>query len=945
MKKILLIRKKTSTPSVDTTAPLLSGFYVPDANPDRVYFIVNEDWTATTFGGFTFGSGKTATAITKVSSSLGYFTMSASYVYADGNDTVAYSGTGCDLADTNSNALESFTSTTITNSIIDPSLPVDITNWDVTKNAETVTSYAVTASSLGMVENDESEALNNANKLIAGINSNPTGIDVDGVYYIQTPVTSLTSTAIRLSSTNNGELKSNQALTTLFTSQGITDIEIGGVTFSDVYSGGGQLNLFRYDGNSAHSMGILKFNSNFFNGNIYVYKKRSGETTNPSTYGIGEVSIKNNTFSNNRNRAFDIRDIPITTCNIINNEIHNVDNVVFEIAIGNTHTYENDLFTLRPLFTITDNYLHNDLDFECFGLDGAYQGLAVIEANRVDYLRNHVEGIWSKQEVAIYDAYLSCNVVNYKNNVNKNNITFNGYKVAGTNTLMKSKGAQEFPLVSITRDYEFNHFIVEESWIDYLVSIEGVNKAHGWVIYSQTSVDYNNPSSTYIKNNVFDIYSLVGDQGYNINAVNYETSGNTFNLGYSNGIFTETMLLTDSNVPQSVIFSNNVINASIGVNQTETTPAMVKFSDQRTTNTDKVTSIVFNNNSGTLYNYMWFYGYDAEYFEMQNNTFITNVSSISYPLIWKDTYANQTSTLNNSITFNSNNYMIGENQYGAGNDIAENITLIGTPEPNLNQFLELKKGLPSTNETTYRRTHIIDTNVEEWYFEYTLTYDTDHWNVTFINTSDVEVTYRLNNGDAVTDGDNANVKIYNTTATTATTLRFNNDDGWSGFNYTFGYSNVEMNLSTISTIVTDPYGAELLTNGDFEGTWSASDFGNVPNGWVHTFSGHSATNYIDESLAGGELELVNDTYNASGLKTPNILTIGTNYRLTFDIISHSSIRALRVAQANTVAIQTFNTVGTKEVFFTATGDDIIFMPNDNGAFNCVIDNVSLKEVL
>ena len=87
--------------------------------------------------------------------------------------------------------------------------------WSVDTGAETIVAYATTTSSLGMIENNESEALNNANKLLAGIKANPTGIDVNGVYFIQTPtstVFSLGITEIRLSSTSGGELKSNQDL-------------------------------------------------------------------------------------------------------------------------------------------------------------------------------------------------------------------------------------------------------------------------------------------------------------------------------------------------------------------------------------------------------------------------------------------------------------------------------------------------------------------------------------------------------------------------------------------------------------------------------------------------------------------------------------------------------------------------------------------------------------
>ena len=103
----------------DIVAPILSNYTINDTNADRLNFESSEVITGTTFGGFTLGSGKTVTAITiNTGSTTGhYFTVSSAYVSGDGNDTIAYSGTGCNIADLSSNALASFTATTVTNNI------------------------------------------------------------------------------------------------------------------------------------------------------------------------------------------------------------------------------------------------------------------------------------------------------------------------------------------------------------------------------------------------------------------------------------------------------------------------------------------------------------------------------------------------------------------------------------------------------------------------------------------------------------------------------------------------------------------------------------------------------------------------------------------------------------------------------------------------------------
>ena len=105
----------------DNDAPVLSAFSVEDANTDRITFESDEIITGTTFGGFTLGSGKTVTGISINAGQLTghYFTVSAAYTNGDGNDTIAYSGTGCNIADvsTQTNALEAFTATTVTNNV------------------------------------------------------------------------------------------------------------------------------------------------------------------------------------------------------------------------------------------------------------------------------------------------------------------------------------------------------------------------------------------------------------------------------------------------------------------------------------------------------------------------------------------------------------------------------------------------------------------------------------------------------------------------------------------------------------------------------------------------------------------------------------------------------------------------------------------------------------
>lgn len=656
--------------------------------------------------------------------------------------------------------------------------------------------YVITTSYLNLIENNESEALNNANKLIVGINTYPEGIDVNGIYFIQTPSTSLTSTDIRLSSTG-GELKSNETLTTLFTSVGIENIEVDGVTFSDVYSGGGDLRLFHDDLQVSQNVELVKFNNNTFNGNIYIYKTTTASTFDPNSYAINNFTFSNNYISNNRKTPVFIRNYPLAICNIIGNTLRNVDNTVFDIAITNAAIYEKEMFWLRPLITITDNDLRNDVDFECAGSETIYQSLVVLEADQVDYLRNHVEGIWTTSNLSVYDAYLSCNTVNYKNNTNKNNVKFNAV-ISTTNVLMKSKGAAEDVVVAI-RNYWDNHFIVEESWIDQVV-LEGANKDYSSVTYAQTGVDYQNKSSSYIKNNTFDVYSMVSESDNYIHAVNYEISGNTFNLTYFNNIFTEIIEIDDNTVADSVIFSDNIMSV-LNRNETTNVAAMVKVVDNRTTNTDKIGSVVINNNSGTIRNYMLYSRGDADYFEMIGNSLVLNpdLTTISYALF--ESYSEESSISNNEVTYNNGEYFIGTNRYSATSVINESITFNGTPSQGYEPNMVLAKGQPSAPNATYRRTFNADSGDEIYYFEFTLSYNTDHWEVSFTDTGDTPRTFIMNNDDAVSDGHDTYVKVINSgVGNTATTIRFKNGDDQLGFRQEFtAGTDIQLNVITVKT--------------------------------------------------------------------------------------------------------------------------------------------------
>jgi len=111
----------------DITAPTISDFTIPDANPDRIYFESSEIITASTVTGFTAASpSNTITGVTINAGQLTghYFTVTDDFEYGD-SPTLAYTS-GSNFIDASSNALAGFSATAITNDILAPVSPTNV---------------------------------------------------------------------------------------------------------------------------------------------------------------------------------------------------------------------------------------------------------------------------------------------------------------------------------------------------------------------------------------------------------------------------------------------------------------------------------------------------------------------------------------------------------------------------------------------------------------------------------------------------------------------------------------------------------------------------------------------------------------------------------------------------------------------------------------------------
>jgi hypothetical protein len=131
------VTKVDFTTTADAVAPTLSGWEITNAQRGRIYFNSSEIITATTFSGFTIagvlGTTKTVTGITINSGQTTghYLTVSSNFDAIDYLTTIAYSGSGSNLQDGATNALASFTATSVTNSISGTRININLTNSGV----------------------------------------------------------------------------------------------------------------------------------------------------------------------------------------------------------------------------------------------------------------------------------------------------------------------------------------------------------------------------------------------------------------------------------------------------------------------------------------------------------------------------------------------------------------------------------------------------------------------------------------------------------------------------------------------------------------------------------------------------------------------------------------------------------------------------------------------
>lgn len=323
-------------------------------------------------------------------------------------------------------------------------------------------SNAISCTALGMVRNDARAGQKNMALLGKAVRGGQQVL-VDGVYYLKSPdQTRLAEGVIDLTGmTADAEFKLENG-NPLFNIANQVNVHISNIKFTQM--GTGVRYILAFAPNCLCDQVIIEGNS--FVGPIRLMEFEGSTTINPAVHAFGmrEMRFVDNTVENASYSFMRLDDMPFDEIYLEDNTVTNFDYTFFSSGISNGITYEDEMFEAKKLLVVRNNQVKcddswwgnpNNTNYYCFAL---FEGIDCI------YEDNHVEGLkyssGSGSGAAVYDAYLSCENLIYVGNTWKNILNFNPGKE--NNTLLKSKGG---PDGSVTRHYEANHYIIEESYI------------------------------------------------------------------------------------------------------------------------------------------------------------------------------------------------------------------------------------------------------------------------------------------------------------------------------------------------------------------------------------------------------------------------------------------------------------------------------------------------
>lgn len=646
-------------------------------------------------------------------------------------------------------------------------------------------SSSFNARDVGMIPNDKSKALHNANILVKTLNANGR-IVIDDIYYIATPTELLSAQDIEIMGTEDAEILTDNGYNTkLFDPALIKRITIRNVKFTNKCETTVFLivcNENKID-NKVENVDIQDCT---FTGNISLYRQYGNTDLDPDKvdFGIGNFIFRNNSVSNTKFSFIVLFDTPAEYCEIVGNTVRNFTYKFFNLSIS----YNKSLYDHISYLKVENNEVICDDEWWGETSSGSYYTFILFEGNEVLYNNNYVEGMKTRKDFAVYDAYLNAHEVNYTNNTWKNNICFASGKV--NNVLLKSKGGGVRPLV---RNYVGNKFIVEEDFAEKV----GQSKDKLYVYFmslTQYAESYN------IRDNIFDVYDLRFPAS-SMPISKFSFTGNTVKAKKSSGNLA-IVKVGDNNDVDSVDISDNVIELGTKADNYFNLIKMVNANKGSNSSIRKIT--VTNNKISAPFGYV-LYDVNVNDITFINNTIIDNGSE--YPGFAYSGKFNKSMIKDNSIASrNSITFFEGRQIYGEG-EKSETLNITRNNYASGNNGMQLDLNYRSDTPTTYKRSYTFDTDegTYEFYYTFTLSYNPVFKcaEVTFTNSKGETNTYKLGDDDKSSNGNGQYIELVGQNGNEAGNIpfrvRFFNNDKNAGFYISEYNSNyAELKIETTS---------------------------------------------------------------------------------------------------------------------------------------------------
>jgi len=388
-----------------------------------------------------------------------------------------------------------------------------------------------TASSLGMIADNLSEATNNQEKLKIGLASGYT-IYIDGFYYLAGKTSDITYN-VNLRG-NIGKSKIHFANSPFALAGQNMIIDIKGIEFESESSSGGILFYWYGTGGvGAKDLATIKLMSVsncYFHDNARLLLHHFSVVTNPeiTPFGFEDIFIKDNRFENLlKNGPLEINDGRVTNLIFENNIARNFKQEFVSVGITNSNLFSLETFRTRNYASFSNNNIVNDSAIIVSSGKGSYHDAFLYEGENAVFSNNYIEGIKASVNRCIGACYI---------NAQNSTISYNTIKNVGgyfkgpkdIDAILYTKGGGNGTEYTSTKDVHHNKIIFKESYFTalgasranlstYLMEVTskvGIYSFHDNDIYYEGTLRFHNAAnavkSMSIFNNKIYCYSTIG---------------------------------------------------------------------------------------------------------------------------------------------------------------------------------------------------------------------------------------------------------------------------------------------------------------------------------------------------------------------------------------------------------------------------------------------------